>query len=471
MNNKLAYLLILFCLYFDSHAPQLTITEAGNYPLGGDIAYAPTTTDNIITVSVSNVVLDLGGRVLSQTNAVAGLTGILVNPNLSNVTIQNGTIFGLTGTGISVSPGCSRVLISNVVVSGCAQRGINITGASNNLISSSEIRGCTISNCSQSTTGDYALTLSQCVQITVNKCNFYGNGNTTFSGSDTIHMEQVMQSVLQDLFLNGNVGTSYNCVSLFNNVQDTVFKNCFVVSCSAISGITMNAFAMPAGSGSITNVFDNCLTSSCQITTGTFNGFLIDASNNTFNNCSVTNCATIPGTFNGFIISNSSTVACNNCNVNNNAGTGISTAFSCLTTTTCSFINCIASNNASTTLTVAGFSLAGTIGCNLIRCLALNNRATAGVAEGFILSTNPTGNSLQDCIAARNIGSSAANSFGYNFSAGTGLNNTFIRNTAMSCGTTSANLFSGFTATNQSATSGTATNVTNAPWTNVGITG
>ena len=108
-----------------------SITKPATYNYRVAIPANPTDpNDTIISIATSHVVLDLEGGCISQdtSNTVSGLTGIVVEPNLTDIEIRNGNIADLTGYGIRVKDGCTNVRIKNMQVSGCKQGGILFDG-------------------------------------------------------------------------------------------------------------------------------------------------------------------------------------------------------------------------------------------------------------------------------------------------------------------------------------------------------
>ena len=84
--------------------PLSSIAIAGFYYLAGNVA-------NQITISASNVTLDLNGHTVS-----GGTNGIVVNGGLSNVTIKNGRIDGVSADGIQINGGCRNIIIQDVLI-------------------------------------------------------------------------------------------------------------------------------------------------------------------------------------------------------------------------------------------------------------------------------------------------------------------------------------------------------------------
>ncbi|MCE5293971.1 MAG: hypothetical protein LLF94_05100 [Chlamydiales bacterium] len=98
------------------------IDTPGKYCLAEDIFYTALPSDPItfevsvaIIIAASNVVLDLCGHTISQTNNVLGFEGvpcIVLNPftPLQNITIQNGTITQFSGNGVLAITDSSAVV-------------------------------------------------------------------------------------------------------------------------------------------------------------------------------------------------------------------------------------------------------------------------------------------------------------------------------------------------------------------------
>src|SRR4051812_43950019 len=65
-----------------------TISQPGSYYLARNLQFAATS-GNAITITVSNVTLDLSGFTLSSTSAVTG-DAIRINSGLRNIEVKNG---------------------------------------------------------------------------------------------------------------------------------------------------------------------------------------------------------------------------------------------------------------------------------------------------------------------------------------------------------------------------------------------
>jgi WD40 repeat protein len=222
MNNNRWNIIIVWWpifFYMTTYAPQLTINESGIYRLGTNITYNPLTiNDDIILINSSNVTLDLAGFTLSQGNTTAGLTGIEVAANVSNIYIMNGTISNLTGTALAIDGGCSRIFIENITTFSCIAAGIFLNGTASPIIncgithcdisnsftainvvnvSDSTIEHCFISSCSSR-----GISLSQCTNNVIKKCNIRDIISTTNNAYGIISIGGTNNSIDQCLIKN-----------------------------------------------------------------------------------------------------------------------------------------------------------------------------------------------------------------------------------------------------------------------------
>ena len=120
-----------------SSAP-FTINVPGSYYVTTNLTVA---TGDAITIATNGVTLDLSGFTISSTAARVTGTGILLNPNVQDISILNGFIRGgVTNNGYGVYDGSGfahgifysndqprNVLVWRVSVSGCRYHGINLS--------------------------------------------------------------------------------------------------------------------------------------------------------------------------------------------------------------------------------------------------------------------------------------------------------------------------------------------------------
>jgi hypothetical protein len=385
------YCLILFLVIeFSLYAPQLTIITAGAYTFETNINFSPSISDSAIIINASNVLLDLSGRALVQGNLIAGVNGIIVNPNLSNVTIKNGSIQNFTGKGISIGQGCSQIIIDSILTFSCDTRAIEFIGTStSNQIVDSQIKNCQLISCLQGSTGDFVLTLSQCARVKVLDSSINNNGTKNFSIS-AVHMESSNNCIFENVSVFGNSGSTIKGFELIAPTQ-CAFNKCFVRNNSA-TGTNQNFSAFDlSGSSNTFNIFTNCIAEQ-NTSLGVDFGFSLTANcqNNFFKNCFV--LSNTGGTMIGFHLTGGT--ANNLKNI---------------------FIDCIASQNLATANNSTGFLINGSNFGSLIRCIASDNISNKAIAAGLSFESLGGNNwEVNDCKFHRNNGNIDANSFGIN---------------------------------------------------------
>lgn len=205
-------ILILNCL--QAVYDFTTINVGGFYKLAANVS-------DQITISSSNVTLDLNGHTIT-----GGTNGIVINSNLSNVTIKNGTIDAVTLDGVQINSGCSDILLSNLVVKQ-ALVGIDFDTSIN-----SNVRNCDMS---LNTTG---LQLDTCANIIVRECTARAN---TQAGYD------LLSSTTCSLFHckavstgNGNSNTSADIIGFSAaNGRGNVFEECIA---NSTQGLQVTAY-------------------------------------------------------------------------------------------------------------------------------------------------------------------------------------------------------------------------------------
>ena len=193
-----------------------TIKKAGTYTLERSLTFSGNT--KAITVTASNVVLDLNGYTLTGTNGGYGVYGSDAN----SVTVQNGTINGFF-LGIYFQDSF-QVLLQNLTVSNASSACIELTAC---------IAG-TIQNCfilGTSSTGVYGIYLGACQGIVV-KNNQIANeaiGGDSGDSFGNIFIADQLTNCSYGLFLSapdkyqGNVTIA--CANPFSGGTPVGFEN------------------------------------------------------------------------------------------------------------------------------------------------------------------------------------------------------------------------------------------------------
>jgi nitrous oxidase accessory protein NosD len=109
------------------HVPY-AITAPGEYELKSDLTASDT---DGIDVQAENVVVDFNGFSLTQTQEQAFVAGIIIEDNVSNVILRNGTVSGFA-VGVSVSG--TRCKVQDLRVLGNFAVGVKVNSGDNNAV-------------------------------------------------------------------------------------------------------------------------------------------------------------------------------------------------------------------------------------------------------------------------------------------------------------------------------------------------
>jgi hypothetical protein len=230
----------------------IVIRSPGTYTLGGNILWTPNNVQcAAITISSSNVTLDLGGYTLTAAvpDKSQRIAGILVaapvsGPGITNVSISNGTVANASEYGV-LAVGVCGLKIANVNVSGLSLQNLNtrfLTPAGIQVSAgiNVEIAGCSVTQSAVTTDSSAGIMLLQSIQAKVSGCRVSGlvNNDGAVQGYSLISCINVTTTgctadTLQSHF-NGNVLTSGHTVLGFCPILCT---NLSYVDCSA-SGLT-----------------------------------------------------------------------------------------------------------------------------------------------------------------------------------------------------------------------------------------
>ncbi|MBI2774405.1 hypothetical protein HYX58_00135 [Candidatus Dependentiae bacterium] len=330
----MSFLNFFLCL----NATELTISQAGIYQLGAPILTSPTTADNIINITASDVVLDLGGYVISQANGTANVAGIVVNQNLSDIVIRNGTIRSVTGTGISLLATDSRIRISNILFENCAGAGMAADG-------------------SAGTITDLELT----------QCRFYGCSST---GTSVILWNNVSRSSIVNCIIDGTINTAaaFTCINLLTctscTMNDITIQNNTTLNNSALfSAINENS--------TFYNYFSNVIIrNNTSGASANFNGFNTTGTSSLYLNCSIVG----------------------------NFGGGANNAFNLNSTTGNLYRQCQIINNTAQSGTLSGFRESSPGNQNIFTDCTANVGSSS--STGVFFNLNSLGSIVARCTAS-----------------------------------------------------------------------
>ncbi len=259
-----------FCASIPVFGPgPVTISTPGSYCLAQDVT--------TITISASQVTLNLNGHTVSS--ATAGITVSGISP--ANIIIRNGIVQASiinTGTGISLLSGGNNIVLEKVNILNW-QTGIN---ASN--IEDTIVQHCIIANCD--TVG---IQLANITNTQIQQCLITGNSKGLLL-ADTSSTSKGLK-VLECAFQQNQTA---------NNAVDIQSGDCFeFASCSALGNATaFNGFSIANASNVIVNECNACGFS--DNSAGQGNGFKISG----VDTVSIINCVS-KDNVTGFLATNS----------------------------------------------------------------------------------------------------------------------------------------------------------------------
>lgn len=430
-------LVLLFFVVFTPpvRAVELLINQRGFYRLGDTISSFPAAADSIINITVSDVVLDLGGYTISQGNATASVDGILINNGLSDIVIRNGTISNVTRSGIRIGSSCSQITIQNVEFLNCRVSGVDFQGTAGSRVVDGAVTNCQFYNCA-TTAGGAPINMLSCANFSVNNCTI-ANASATIAWTGAL--------------LNTSSQCSFNSLTIKSNTTTNALTGISVIGGSSNS-FTNCLIQNNSGSTALTGV---------SLTTATTANSLIDST--------VAGNTSSAGLCIGFSLNNAPTTYFNNCSANGNTGVGARGFVFDGGSNNVAVIGCTANGNANSDAasSAVGFQILTASNGLLLDCVSAYN-TSALISQGIAFGGLTPGATwtLRSPLAERNLGNSAANSFGLFVSALT-PGAFFYRTIGFNNNTTAANQISA-----PAAYSGSITNPAAPPTSNMnGIIG
>lgn len=462
-----------------------TISNPGYYTLVQDVDYRGTAT--AITISSSNVTLDLGGRNLYGTNNTGGSRVINIAAGKDNIVIKNGHIGNFKDAGITISENCKSIRIENVSISNCTNKGINIVGTNGNNCSEISINNCIVSHtvATEDGTEDNAigLLMDYCDNVTVSN-SIFGTSTTSSGIAGGVYVTRAKNITFINCdtsSISATAGSDALGIGAANNCQNFSFINCtannnrasaqnssgfgFIIdgstaACHGASFINCEAKGNTGGtsSGDIDGMsngygfslesthetyFENCKASYNNGLDAGYGFYMLNSSNNYYVNCKALGNQATGGSNtsldqtsggHGFYTDTGSGNTFEQCLSKGNKTTNgmtntLSSGFFSTGETNSSWIDCEArSNGANTTMTqdAAGFYLGNAAtGCIINGCKAISNNTASGTATyGFHDASTAAKTLIIDCLG---FGNTTANFY---LADGTGTDNLSINTTA-----------------------------------------
>lgn len=378
-----------------SNGKTLTISTPGHYVLTRNLVFVPdAASDTIINITTNDVTIDFGTHTIYSNKALAGTKAINIATGLSNITILNGTIKGMTGVGIYVNSSCRNVHVSNMIIMDCDEGGLSLNSSDHLYVTNCVINKC---NGSSSTSDATALRATSCKHLTATNSEFSINTGTAKPGIGVL-LTGCTGASFTNCTAAHNTGTAAYGFQLNSSCSDCHFENCHTSGLTSTAG-DVSGFDLNTAPN---NRLINCQAHSSTAVGGICSGFSSDAGSgaNIFHECHAMSNTSDTNTYIFYIASNGNELI--NCKANLNTSTGGDmVGYYLVAAESNLFKNCIANRNSTSSGNVNGFLLAAADSNQLTRCTALTNTTSAQnkYAAGFN-SIAGTSNTFERCIAS-----------------------------------------------------------------------
>ena len=261
-----------------------TINTSGSYFLTATLNGS--TGNNGITVSASNVTIDLNGNGLIG-DGTGSNTAILSSGSINHVSVFNGFVSNWGGHGINLSS-ASSLSLSHIQIDGSGFSGFNLGAES------------VVSHCSAINNGLDGIGANN--SSTIINCNALNNGS---DGIDVNSYCSIINSHSKSNQGNGiETGSTcqvQNCISYDNDDNGIYLGSGSTVSGSIASNNTLSGFELLTGSKAENN----------QARSNSENGYLI------FNDVAISNCSADNNSLSGFLCDSSDARVDNNQSTDN----------------------------------------------------------------------------------------------------------------------------------------------------------
>ncbi|MGE0206892.1 MAG: right-handed parallel beta-helix repeat-containing protein, partial [Candidatus Babeliales bacterium] len=389
----------------DAGGGTYVITQSGNYTLAENITSAGTGPGTgIIQISMSDVSLNLCGRKITG-NLLSLNNGIFVDPNLSNIRIENGTLAMNGLSGIFIQSGCCDIWLDNITSSsafwGIVLNDFITPGA--DFIANVFINRCQATNCSGinsksptrfTLSASGGLIMTNCRNVTIRNSNFSENTVFTLGAATTmdvfgLFMDNCSDCSLSHCTMNTNWGTQSGTGLTMSACNNNSFEYCIFNDNRGLTSLSVASGAFGAIlSSCFNNVFRNCQANN-NLNDQQARGFIAtQGGNNTFINC-IASGNNGPG--GGFIFNEENSSSCIDCQALANTATVLagddcvgfmSESGRNILIENCQALGMVAEDVA------AGFLLMGDTASSIINCICQNSNSLTGSGYGVLLDVD-----------------------------------------------------------------------------------
>jgi hypothetical protein len=433
---------MLYLLIFLSSAitNAMIISEPGQYVIGQDIISFGT---DVVTITTSNVNLNLGNRAL-----LGGNNGIVIDSGLTNISISDGYIANVLGSGIIVGQDCSIINIKNMIFGYCAERAIDIQGSSTaNNVRTVFFENITTFSSSFSPLATAVFNADFAHELYFKNCIFLNNGSSLPS-IGIMRFNHCSECQVAGLQCNSNMGYAVTGIDLIHG-ENNIFLGCsFIDNVAAGSGGA--SIGVRLSGNALYNAFGNCLMLTNSAQEGNSFGFYLDYSSqkNIFQNCQIGSLYSYDNAI-GFLVT----------------GSGVpSNTFDNI------FVNIDLANMFALTGSSLGWFIDNADNCSIESAQVAYLQSNSLVSAAIMFS-DPVGGSewhVRNSSFVHNKGFNDANSYGVFVQTGT--NNFFVKNYASNNGIIPANQFNGVPINSVSQVTLDNLNTVFSPFTNLAVT-
>lgn len=240
------------------HANEI-ISTPGLYIAGADIIDTSTgTTGPLITIATSNVIFDLSENFLYQDPVPSGTTsiGIRIEPGLSNIVIQNGSIGPIGGIGILIGEGCSNILVRDVALSACSRAGIVSEGSPGNPINGVTISSSSLTSCTGNTSERIAGFDAAYTNAFIARESYFSHNTNSAGPAYGIYCNNCISGELINCRNNNNTGLCHGAGTYL-----VTCTNIRIIECACTQNMTTSTTGDCAAYGIY---LENCTSVACE---------------------------------------------------------------------------------------------------------------------------------------------------------------------------------------------------------------
>lgn len=413
MNKKFIILFLASTISFilnGMNTSPIIINTPGLFSLVGPLDFGLTAPNQACIIVASNdVTIDLNGFSIRQVSGFEqpNTEGILINPGMQNITIQNGVITHMTNYGIQILDDSNSIYLTNLVINDVQNAGIiadsNDTGTGITNIFLDNVTTESISNLDGNPT--YGILLKFVNSANILNNSLIHNIYTTTGNCYGLKLKHCTSVSVDSLVSNDNKGGGLLTSGIYTvSCQDCTIENCFSIN-NSCSGLDPDSITLGFGFDTSNNIACNsCISVDNNCTFSSYGFFTINGNGIQYNNCQGNGNASSQLDGLGFSANNGLLIELHNCTAKGNGGANNGYGIFFNTLNLSAIENCDIRGNSGNTGTSYGIDLMNTttshIANNTIDYNLGGNSSSFGIFDD---SGAGTTNVIVSNIAIRNI--------------------------------------------------------------------